>query len=278
MGVVNLTPDSFFDGGKLMAGGSDEANVSVALRRCEQLVAHGADILDVGGESTRPGAESIPPDRECARVLPLIDRLCRGAGAVAVPVSIDTRHAEVAHAALGAGAAIVNDVSGLADPHMAEVVAAGRAGLVIGHLRGTPQTMQQDIRFTDLLGEIVDELAAAIARAEAAGVGRDAIMVDPGIGFGKTAEHSAALVASASELAARLGVPVMIGASRKRFLTTLAPAEPPERSIASVAAALVAASHGAAVVRVHDVRETAVALAVARGVEAALDRVTRGQP
>ncbi len=278
MGIVNLTPDSFFDGGKLMAGGSDDANVSVAQRRCEQLVAHGAELLDIGGESTRPGAESITPERERARIVPLIERLCRGPVPIGVPVSVDTRHAAVAEAALAAGAGIVNDISGLADSAMADVVAAARAGLVIGHLRGTPQTMQEGIHFVDLLNEVGDELAASIARAQAAGVERSAIMVDPGIGFGKTAEQSAALVASSSLLSQRLGVPVMIGASRKSFLSTIAPGELGERAIASVAAAMVAAMHGAAVVRVHDVRETALALAVARGVEAALAAVRRGQP
>lgn len=281
MGVVNLTPDSFHDGGKLVVDEVDAPNVSVAVRRCEQLVAAGADILDLGGESTRPGAPVISVDRECARVLPVLERLRDTPSLVDVPLSIDTRHAEVAREALARGVVIVNDVSGLADPKMAAVVADARAGLVIGHLRGEPASMQRNIRFADLLGEIASELAAAVERALAAGSTRDQLVVDPGIGFGKTAEQSAALVASANWLRSATGCPVMIGASRKSFLSAiLGPADarrPADRLVGSLAAALIAVERGAAILRVHDVRETVEALGVARAIRLALERAMLGQ-
>jgi len=282
MGVVNLTPDSFHDGGKLVVDDKDAPNVSVAVRRCEQLVAAGADLLDLGGESTRPGAATIGVERECARVLPVLERLRDHAGLAHVPISIDTRHAEVARRALAAGAVIVNDVSGLADPDMGGVVAAAGAGLVIGHLRGEPGSMQHGIRFADLLGEIAGELAAAVDRARAAGSTLASVVVDPGIGFGKTAEQSAALVASASWLRAATGCPVMIGASRKSFLSALVggpgdPRRPADRLVGSLAAAVIAVERGAAVIRVHDVRETVEALAVARAVRLAFERETGGR-
>jgi dihydropteroate synthase len=297
MGVVNLTPDSFHDGGKLVIDEIDAPNVAVALRRCEHIAAAGADILDIGGESTRPGAETIGVERECARVLPVLERLRTHPTLAAVPVSIDTRHADVAERAVAAGAVIVNDVSGLADPRMADVVAAAHAGLVIGHLRGEPATMQRDIRFADLLGEVADELAAAVERAVAAGTSRAHILVDPGLGFGKTAEQSAALVASAGWLRAATGCAVLIGASRKSFLGTLLGTRLADRGaergadrgadrkadrtadrlVGSLAAALIAAERGAAVLRVHDVRETVEALAVARAVRVAFDREAHGR-
>lgn len=281
MAVVNLTPDSFHDGGKLMVDELDAPNVSVAVRRCEQLVAAGADILDLGGESTRPGAPTIGVDRECARVLPVLARLREHTALASVPVSIDTRHAEVARAALDAGAVIVNDVSGLADADMAAVVAAAGAGLVVGHLRGDPMTMQHEIRFGDMFGEIAAELAAAVERAVAAGCSREHIVVDPGIGFGKSAEQSAALVASAGWLRAAIGCQVLVGASRKSFLGALAGGPRGDRTadrlVGSLAAAVVAVERGAAVLRVHDVRETVEALAVARAIRIAFDREVDGR-
>jgi dihydropteroate synthase len=275
MGIVNLTPDSFHDGGKLMADDGDIANVSVALRRCQQLVEQGADIVDLGGESTRPGAREVAPEREQARVLPLLQAI--GRAGLEVPVSIDTRHAEVARAAITAGASIVNDVSGLADPAMLDVVAATGAGLVLGHLRGEPRTMQDRIAFADVVGEVADELAVAVERCTAAGVARERILVDPGIGFGKTAEQSAALVASAGWLRAATGCRVLVGASRKSFLGVLAGAAASDRLIPSLSAALVAAERGADVLRVHDVRETSCALAVARAIRIAWDRESAGR-
>jgi dihydropteroate synthase len=274
MGIVNLTPDSFHDGGKLMVEDHDEANVSVAVRRCEQLVGWGADLLDLGGESTRPGAVEVPPARELTRVLPVLAALERRA--LEVPISIDTRHAEVAREALAAGASIVNDISGLADAAMLDVVAASGAGLVLGHLRGEPRTMQDRIAFADVLGEVADELAALVQRCVAAGVARERILVDPGIGFGKTAEQSAALVAAAGWLRAATGCDVLVGASRKSFLGVLAGAKGVDRLVPSLAAALVAAERGASVLRVHDVRETTEALAVARAIRIAFDRESAG--
>ncbi len=276
MGVVNLTPDSFHDGGKLIADDSDAPNVSVAVRRCEQLVAWGADVLDLGGESTRPGAVPVPPERELLRVRPVIARLVLLGVPARAPISIDTRHAEVAAAAVAAGAAIVNDVSGLADPGMADAVAATNAGLVIGHLRGEPATMQQRVHFDALVSEVADELAAAVERAVRAGIERARIVVDPGIGFGKTAEQSAALVVAAGVLRAATGCPVLVGASRKRFLGALIGDEHADRLAASVAAATLAVARGAAIVRVHDVQATAHALAVSHGIERAWARERGG--
>lgn len=271
MAVVNVTPDSFFDGGRWIAASGLRPNASVVLRQCRRWVEQGADILDVGGESTRPGAEPVDVETELARVLPIIEGLRRDSELARVPISIDTRHAAVAKAGLAAGAAIVNDISGLADPSMAEVVAEAKAGLVIGHLRGQPATMQDDVQFGDLLGEVAEELGQSIARALAAGVLREQILVDPGIGFGKTGEQSAALVGASEFLQARTGCPVLIGASRKRFLGVLGGRESAEdRMLASVVAAVVAATHGAAAVRVHDVAETIEALRVQAGVEAQL--------
>lgn len=273
MAVVNLTPDSFHDGGRLMVEEGDVPNVAVAVRRCEHFVAAGASLLDVGGESTRPGAAPVDVDRECARVLPMVAALRRHATLAAIPLSIDTRHAAVARAALQAGAAIINDVTGLADPAMAEVVAAAGAGLVIGHLRGEPATMQQGVAFTDLFAEVEDELAAKVEAAVAAGCPRERILVDPGIGFGKLYEHSAALVASSTRLRAATGCEVLIGASRKSFLGSLAGNERSvDRLVGSVVAATIAVLHGAKVVRVHDVRETVEGLAVALGITSAYDR------
>ncbi len=263
MGIVNVTPDSFFDGGKLVAPGADRPNVAVVLRKAEALVRDGAAILDVGGESTRPGAEPVPPDREAARVLPVIEALVR---AFDVPVSVDTRRAATARHALGAGAAIVNDVSGLADPAMAAVVAEAGAGVVISHLRGEPRTMQATIRFERLLEEVAAELSEAVARARAAGVADDAIVVDPGIGFGKTARQSAALAAAGAHLETATGRPVLVGASRKRFLGALSGRDLDARLVPSVAAAVIAVACGARIVRVHDVAATKAALDVACGI------------
>lgn len=270
MGIVNLTPDSFFDGGRWLPATGVEVDVGGVIEHCRRLVRDGADILDIGGESTRPGAEPVDEQVELARVVPVIDALQRDGELSAVPISIDTRHAEVARIALARGAAIINDVSGLADPGMAEVAATRRAGLVIGHLRGQPATMLRDIHFDDLLAEVASELGRAVAEAEAAGVERARCVIDPGVGFGKTARQSAALVASSRMLSERVGCPVLIGASRKRFLAALTHDKPvEERMLASVIAALAAARHGAAAVRVHDVAETVEALRVFAGIEAA---------
>ena len=274
MAIVNLTPDSFYDGGKLMADDSTTPNVSVAVRRCVRLVEQGAHVLDLGGESTRPGASATAPEHQLARVLPVIEALASERALASVPISVDTCHAMVAKRALAAGAAIVNDVSGLSDPDMARIVAETGAGLVIGHLRGRPATMQNDIRFVDLLREVTDELARAVEMAVAAGVERPRVVVDPGIGFGKTAEQSAALVAAAGWLRQATRCPVVIGASRKSFLGALSLAHG-DRLVASLAAALVAVERGASVVRVHDVPETVEALAVAAAIRKSFEQHTR---
>ena len=273
MAIVNVTPDSFSDGGRWFDGEAGRAKLDAIVEHCAAWVERGATILDVGGESTRPG--STPPSRteERARVVPVIEALRRKPSLAELAISVDTRHAEVAAAALAAGASIVNDVSGLADPKMAALVAETGAGLVIGHMRGEPATMQADIHFDDLLGEIAAELGASLERARHAGVPDERILVDPCIGFGKTGEQSAALVSSSGWLEARLGQPVLIGASRKRFLGQLSGGKPAtERTLASVVAALRAAQMGAAVVRVHDVAETLEALAVASGLAGASAR------
>jgi len=260
MAVLNVTPDSFFDGGRHMAheGAVDVERTLDFARLC---VAQGADVLDIGGESTRPGSAAVSPEEESRRVLAVLAPIA----ALGVPVSIDTRHAEVAARALAAGAAIVNDVSGLSDPDMADVVAEAGAGLVLGHLRGVPETMQTEIHFDDLLGEVAQELSASAERARRAGVMPEAIVVDPGIGFGKSARQSAALVAAGGWLRARTGFPVLIGASRKSFLGRLGAREdqgPKDRQAASVVAALLACDRGASMVRVHDVGATREALDV----------------
>lgn len=268
MAVLNVTPDSFHDGGSLScAGGIDPHRVHAAA---SGAVGSGARLLDVGGESTRPGARPVDADEERARVVPAI----RAIADLGVPVSVDTRRASVAEAALEAGAVIVNDVSGLQDPAMAEVVAQFGAGLAIGHLRGQPKTMQASIKFDDLLAEVAKELSASIRRAQGAGVSLGQIVVDPGIGFGKTAAQSTALVASSRTLELSVGVPVMIGASRKSFIGALFPSSPEDRLPGSLAAAVVAVQRGASVIRVHDVAETVQALAVSAAVEQAMSSAT----
>jgi dihydropteroate synthase len=274
MAIVNLTPDSFFDGGHLMPEESDAPNVTVALRRALALREAGAELLDLGGESTRPGSAPVPVEAELRRVLPVLERLCEAG--IDVPISVDTRRAAVAEAALARGAAIINDVSGLGDPAMVDVVAATDAGLVISHLRGEPSTMQESIEFRDLFAEVCDELCARVEQAERAGIDRARILVDPGIGFGKTAEQSAALTVGSAEIEAATGCPVLIGASRKSFLGALTGRPVEERRDASVIAAVAAAQAGAAVLRVHDVRETVDALRLLRDLQAARSRA-RGE-
>jgi len=253
MGIVNLTPDSFSDGG--LFAGAEEA-VEHGLR----LLAEGADLLDLGAESTRPGggvygegAREVSAADELARLMPVLERLRRETDA---PISIDTRKASVAREALAAGGDLINDISTLGDPEMAGVVAAAGCPLVLMHSRGDIATMQQRTEYGDLLGEIRDELLAAVARAEAAGVGREKLLLDPGIGFGKTWEQNVELLARVPCLV-RLGFPVLIGASRKSFIGHLTGGAPPrDRLAGSLAAVAWAARGGAAMVRVHDVGET----------------------
>ena len=246
MGIVNVTPDSFSDGGVHLRA---EVAVESALR----MAADGAALVDVGGESTRPGSDRVSESDEIARVVPVIEAI-RAKSDVAI--SIDTMKAAVAEAALAAGADVVNDVTALRfDARMAEVVAASGAAVVLMHMRGEPKTMQQEIRFDDVVGEVRAELGLRRDAAIAAGIAPDAILVDPGLGFGKTFEHNLQILARAGELAEL--APVVIGASRKAFVghVTGRPAGP-ERMAGSLAAVAAAAASGAAVVRVHDVKET----------------------
>jgi dihydropteroate synthase len=255
MGIVNVTPDSFSDGGRYLDPGA-------ALGRCRELLDEGADLLDLGAESTRPGSAAVPAAEQWRRLEPVLAGLARERpGAV---VSVDTRSAEVASRSLAAGARVVNDVSALSDPAMAGVVAAAGAGLVLMHMRGSPETMQRDTLYADVTREVADFLAARLGAAEAAGVAREQVALDPGIGFGKSAEGSLELLARLPELVA-LGRPVLVGASRKSFLARLTGDEgPPEgRLAASLAAAAIAVLGGAALLRVHDVAATARAAKVA---------------
>jgi dihydropteroate synthase len=257
MGIVNVTPDSFSDGG-LFAGPDD------AVRRGAQLADEGADVLDVGGESTRPGSESVEVDEELRRVIPVIEGLAKAVPDV--PVSVDTRKPDVARAAIEAGARIVNDITAGRDAAMLEAVEASGAGLVLMHMLGEPKTMQEDPRYDDVVAEVAEFLRERIEAAVFAGIPEDRICVDPGIGFGKNVEHNLALLRSVPALRP-LGAAVMIGASRKRFIGVLTGVEEPtDRLEGSLAVAVLAASLGADLVRVHDVEATVRALRVADAV------------
>jgi dihydropteroate synthase len=252
MGVLNVTPDSFSDGGRHFD--PDQATVAAWA-----MIAAGADLIDVGGESTRPGAVAVTPEEEQRRILPVIAAL-RGAG---VPISVDTRHAATMAAAVGAGAAVVNDVSGLRhDPDALGTVARLGCSVVLMHSRGTPETMDGLARYGDVAAEVTQELAATLDRALAAGIPRDRIAVDPGLGFAKTAEQSLELLRRLPVLLG-LGCRVVAGASRKRFIGHLTgEADPLRRGAGSLAAHLFALSRGATVLRTHDVADTVQAVRV----------------
>lgn len=255
MGIVNVTPDSFSDGG-------DHDDPARAVQHGERLVGMGAAILDVGGESTRPGSEPVSTAEETARVRPVVKRLADEG----VPVSIDTRHAEVAAACLAAGASILNDVSGFRDPRMVEVAARSTCGVVVMHMLGEPKTMQERPQYADVVAEVGGYLLAQAAALEAAGVERSRIAIDPGIGFGKTLEHNLALIRGVGELAS-FGYPVLMGVSRKRFIGEITGEESPAARLGgSVAAALECVRAGADIVRAHDVGATVQALAVSAAI------------
>ncbi|HSQ37227.1 MAG TPA: dihydropteroate synthase [Acidimicrobiia bacterium] len=261
MGALNVTPDSFSDGGLHADAGS-------AVARGLEMLDEGADLVDVGGESTRPGAEPVDAEEELRRVIPVVRSLA-AAGAV---ISIDTFKAEVADAALAAGAAAVNDITALGDPGMAGVVASAGAGLVLMHMQGTPRTMQEDPRYEDVVAEVARFLAGRAAAAQAGGIDPACLCVDPGIGFGKGLEHNLALLRGIPDLAV-LGHPVLVGASRKRFLAgILGTISPGERDAATSAAHVLAIAGGAAVIRVHNVvvglQTARVADAIVRAVPA----------
>jgi dihydropteroate synthase len=261
MGIVNVTPDSFSDGGLWL-------DADAAVAHGLDLVEAGADLLDVGGESTRPGAEPVDAEEEQRRVIGVIERLAADAG---VPVSVDTTKAVVAKAALAAGARIVNDISaGRFDAEMLAVVAGNGAGFVAMHMQGEPRTMQDAPQYEDVVREVSDFLAARVDAARAAGIAPTAIAIDPGIGFGKTTAHNLALLAQLDELVRRFEQPVMVGASRKRFLgqvlTGVAdePGDVPadRRDDATLATSLWAIELGARVLRVHDARSAARTVAL----------------
>jgi dihydropteroate synthase len=255
MGVVNVTPDSFSDGGLYL-------DPEAAIAHGRELAAAGAEILDVGGESTRPGAEAVAQDEELRRVIPVIEGLIATEGRV----SVDTSKAAVAAAALEAGAAIVNDVTALrGDPEMAALCGERGATVVLMHMRGEPRTMQDDPRYDDVVAEVKAFLAERLEAAVAAGIAEDDVWLDPGIGFGKTAAHNMELLRRLGELA-DLGRPLVIGTSRKSFIGKLDGSAAGERLGGTIASSVLAAAEGAAVLRVHDVAEMRQALAVATAV------------
>jgi dihydropteroate synthase len=256
MGIVNVTPDSFSDGGR-------HGSTAAALRHCEQLLKDGADILDIGGESTRPGSSAVGLDEELARVLSLV----RGAVALGVPISVDTYKPEVMQAVLDLGADIVNDIWALRQPGAAQVVARHpRCGVCLMHMHGDPQTMQVTPMAGDVLPQVLSFLELSAKTLQALGVEKSRIVLDPGIGFGKTVAQNFALLARQRELLA-LGYPVLAGWSRKSSLGAVTGLDVDQRLQPSVAAALLAVERGARIVRVHDVRETVQALTVWRAME-----------
>jgi dihydropteroate synthase len=258
VGILNVTPDSFSDGGRF-------ATADAALAQADRLKADGCRLIDVGGESTRPGSKPVPASEEAERVVPVIDALVRrGLG----PVSVDTRKADVAAAALDAGASVVNDVSGLTfDPELASRVARAGAGLVLMHMRGTPETMDGLTRYGDVAVEVAGELREAAARADAAGVARERIVLDPGLGFAKTPEQSFRLLAELDPIVG-LGYAVLVGPSRKRFLGAATGRPPEDRDRATAVACALAWQRGARLFRVHDARLAREALALACALDA----------
>jgi dihydropteroate synthase len=245
MAILNVTPDSFSDGGQFL-------DTDVAVTHAGRLIAEGADILDVGGESTRPGALPVPLDEELRRIIPVIERL----GATPVPVSVDTMKPAVARAALDAGARILNDVCGFRDPEMVRIAAEYRAGVVVMHMRGTPQTMQENPRYADVVGEVAEFFEERLRVLEESGIAPQAVCLDPGIGFGKTLDHNLELLANLDAFA-RFGRPVCLGVSRKGFIGKLCGREQHERLAGSLAVACFTAARGLShVLRVHDVAAT----------------------
>ena len=255
MGIVNVTPDSFSDGGRL-------GDAQAAIRHALKLQEAGADILDVGGESTRPGAAAVPADEEMRRVLPVIEALA-SRGCV---VSVDTMKPEVMQAALDAGAAMVNDVMALRAPGALDAVAASDAAVCLMHMQGEPQSMQQSPSYADVVGEVKRFLQDRVAACEVAGIGRERLVIDPGFGFGKTLEHNLALLSHLNRLA-DLGLPVLAGLSRKSILGTLTGRSVDEREFAGIAAHLAAVMRGARLLRVHNVAAMRDALAIWNAVE-----------
>jgi dihydropteroate synthase len=257
MGIVNVTPDSFSDGAMF-------ASVDHAVAHGARLIDEGADLLDVGGESTRPGSDPIEADEELLRVVPVIEGLVKARPGT--PLSVDTRKPEVASAALEAGASVVNDIAGGRNSALLETVSRTGAGVVLMHMLGEPKTMQDDPRYDDVVAEVHEFLRERIEAAVFAGILEERICIDPGIGFGKTVDHNLALLGAVPALRL-LGAAVMVGASRKGFIGTLTGVEDPAARLeGSLAVAVLAAAHGADLVRVHDVEATVRALKVADAV------------
>jgi dihydropteroate synthase len=250
MGIVNVTPDSFSDGGRFFSS-------QAAINHAHELIEEGADFLDIGGESTRPGAAAVSMQEELDRVLPVIE----GLRDISMPISIDTCKPEVMRAAVAAGASLVNDVNALQAEGAVEVVAAASAGVCLMHKQGTPQTMQNQPVYADVVAEVSMFLSQRMAVLEAAGIARERIVLDPGFGFGKTLAHNLDLMKRLPRLA-ELGAPLLAGLSRKSMLGQITGREVGDRKNASVVAALLAVQRGASIVRVHDVRETVDALKI----------------
>lgn len=251
MGIVNVTADSF------SGDGHAHDSLSTALRHAERLIAEGADILDIGGESSRPGAVVVPEAEEVDRVVPLLESL-RGCG---VPLSVDTVKPGVMRAAIAAGADLINDIAALQAPGALAAVAESRAAVCLMHMQGTPGTMQADPQYRDVVQEVMAFLAERVAAAEAAGIARERIVLDPGFGFGKTLQHNQALFKALPDFA-HFNLPLLVGVSRKSMLGQITGREVGERMPASIAAAMLAAQAGAHILRVHDVAATKDALAV----------------
>ena len=250
MGVVNVTPDSFSDGGHYLS-------LDAAVAHAHRLMDEGADLLDIGGESTRPGAAAVSLEEERRRVLPVLEALL----SANIPLSVDTQKPELMHEAAAAGAAMINDVNGFEAADALQAVSGSDCAICIMHKQGRPQTMQQAPQYRDVVAEVDGYLRGRVAAAEAAGIARSRIVVDPGFGFGKTLEHNLALLRELNRVAAA-GVPVLAGLSRKSMIGALTGREVGDRVFGSVAAALIAAQHGAAILRVHDVAATRDALTV----------------
>jgi dihydropteroate synthase len=255
MGIVNVTPDSFSDGGA-------HATFSAALEHANRLIDEGADLIDVGGESTRPGAADVPLDEELRRVVPLIEALARGA----VPVSVDTSKPDVMRASIAAGAAIVNDVMALRAPGAVDAVAGSDCGVVLMHMQGTPRTMQAEPAYRDVVAEVADFLQQRVEAVAAAGVARDRIAIDPGFGFGKTPTHNFTLLRELGRFSL-IGAPLLVGLSRKSTLGVATGRAVGERLVASAVAAVLAVQRGARIVRVHDVAATRDALRMWKAIE-----------
>jgi len=260
MGVLNVTPDSFSDGGRYLA-------TRAAVRRALEMEAEGADIIDIGGESTRPGSEGVSMERELERVLPVLNGL---RGRLKIPISIDTQKAAIAASAIALGAELVNDVSALrGDPLMGSLVRKTGVAVVLMHMRGRPKTMQRGPFARDVMRDVTRGLREALERARRAGISRERVILDPGIGFGKTAEQNCELLARLPELA-RLGCPLLVGSSRKAFIgKLLGGAEEEQRMWGTAATVTAAVLGGAQIVRVHDVKEMVQVVRVAEGIREA---------